>query len=145
MEITIRKANESIFEGGVGVHILWVGLLMGAVCIATQVWAIHVENEKWMTMVFTVLSISQMGHAMAIRSDWKSLFKQGVFGNKPLVAAVIITLVLQMAVIYVPFLQDIFRTQALSLSELLICLGLSSIVFWAVELEKWTKRLKMNK
>jgi Ca2+-transporting ATPase len=86
-----------------------------------------------------------MGHAMAIRSDWKSLFKQGVFGNKPLVAAVIITLVLQMAVIYVPFLQDIFRTQALSLSELLICLGLSSIVFWAVELEKWTKRQKMNK
>jgi Ca2+-transporting ATPase len=140
-----RKPKESIFEGGVGVHILWVGLLMGAVCIATQVWAIHVENEKWMTMVFTVLSISQMGHAMAIRSDWKSLFKQGVFGNKPLVAAVIITLVLQMAVIYVPFLQDIFRTQALSLSELLICLGLSSIVFWAVELEKWTKRQKMNK
>jgi len=135
-----RKPNESIFAGGIGVHILWVGLLMGAVCIGTQGWAMKAGNEKWMTMVFTVLSISQMGHAMAIRSDWKSLFKQGIFGNKQLVFAVLITLGLQMAVIYIPFLQDIFRTQALTFNELLLCLGLSSIVFWAVEIEKWIKR-----
>jgi len=136
-----RKTNESIFSGGVGIHILWVGVLMGAICTATQGWAIHAGNEKWMTMVFTVLSISQMGHALAIRSDWKSLFKQGVFGNKQLVGAVLLTLGLQMAVIYIPFLQDIFSTQALSIKELLLCLGLSSIVFWAVEIEKWFKRI----
>ena len=137
-----RKPNESIFAGGIGIHILWVGLLMGVVCIATQAWAFHLENDKWMTMVFTVLSISQMGHAMAIRSDWKSLFSQGVFGNKQLVGAVLMTLGLQMAVIYVPFLQDIFRTQALTIIELMLCIGLSSIVFWAVEMEKWFKRIK---
>jgi Ca2+-transporting ATPase len=49
-----------------------------------------------------------------------------------------------MAVIYIPFLQDIFRTQALTLSELLICIALSSIVFWAVEFEKWFKRKKLT-
>jgi Ca2+-transporting ATPase len=140
-----RKTDESIFSDGVGIHILWVGLLMGAICIGTQGWAIHLGNEKWMTMVFTVLSISQMGHAMAVRSDWKSLFSQGVFGNKPLVGAVMLTLGLQMAVIYVPFLQDIFRTEALTIMELLICIGLSSIVFWAVEAEKWIKRRKLKK
>ena len=137
-----RKTNESIFSGGIGIHILWVGMLMAAICIATQGWAIHAGNEKWMTMVFTVLSISQMGHALAIRSDWKSLFSQGVFGNKQLIGAVFLTLGLQMAVIYIPFLQDIFRTQALTIIELLICLGLSSIVFWAVEIEKYFKRRK---
>jgi len=137
-----RKTNESIFGDGIGIHILWVGLLMGAVCIGTQGWAIHTGNEKWMTMVFTVLSISQMGHALAIRSDWKSLFTQGIFGNKQLIGAVLLTLGLQLAVIYVPFLQDIFRTQALTVTELFICLGLSSIVFWAVEIEKWVKRIK---
>lgn len=140
-----RKTDESIFSDGVGIHILWVGLLMGAICIGTQGWAIHIGNEKWMTMVFTVLSISQMGHAMAVRSDWKSLFSQGVFGNKPLAGAVMLTLGLQMAVIYVPFLQDIFRTEALTIMELLICIGLSSIVFWAVEAEKWIKRRKLKK
>lgn len=69
-----RKPDESIFGGGVGIHILWVGLLMGAVCIVTQSYAIHVGNNKWMTMVFTVLTISQMGHALAVRSGCKSLF-----------------------------------------------------------------------
>jgi Ca2+-transporting ATPase len=137
-----RKTNESIFGDGIGIHILWVGLLMGGVCIGTQAWAIQAGSEKWMTMVFTVLSISQMGHALAIRSDWKSLFTQGIFGNKQLIGAVLLTLGLQMAVIYVPFLQDIFRTQALTMVELLICLGLSSIVFWAVEIEKYIKRRK---
>jgi len=59
-----------------------------------------------------------------------------------LIGAVLLTLALQMAVIYVPFLQDIFSTQALTINELLLCLGLSSIVFWAVEIEKWVKRIK---
>lgn len=135
-----RKTDESIFANGVGLHILWVGLLMGAVCLGVQAYMTHIGNPKWQTMVFTVLCISQMGHAMAIRSDWKSLFQQGVFSNKQLVGAVLLTLALQMAVIYVPFLQEIFRTQALTLEELLICVGLSSIVFWAVEVEKWIKR-----
>jgi P-type Ca2+ transporter type 2C len=140
-----RKTNESIFGAGVGFHILWVGLLMGAVCIATQAGAIYFDNEKWMTMVFTVLSLSQMGHAMAIRSDWQSLFTQGIFSNKQLIGAVLLTLILQIAVIYTPALQSVFRTQALSLTELAICIGLSSLVFWAVEMEKWLKRKKINR
>ena len=139
-----RKTDESVFSKGLGLHILWVGLLMGAICLVTQVWATHLENDKWQTMVFTVLCISQMGHAMAIRSDLKSLFQLGVFGNKQLVRAVLLTFALQMAVIYVPFLQDIFRTKSITIIELLICIGLSSIVFWAVEIEKWVKRRNLK-
>jgi len=140
-----RKTDESIFAEGIGIHILWVGVLMGAVCIATEGIAIRMGNDKWMTMVFTVLSLSQMGHAMAIRSDWRSLFTMGVFGNKQLVFAVLLTFALQMAVMYVPILQKVFHTQPLTWIELLFCLGLSSIVFWAVEIEKWNKRSKMKK
>lgn len=139
-----RKTDESIFSHGLGLHILWVGLLMGVSCLATQVWAKYLGNDKGQTMVFTVLCISQMGHAMAIRSDLKSLFQQGVLGNKQLVGAVLFTFALQMAVIYIPFLQDIFRTKSLTFVELLTCIGLSSIVFWAVEFEKWTKRKQIN-
>ncbi|MCZ8167890.1 MAG: cation-translocating P-type ATPase [Flavobacterium sp.] len=139
-----RKTDESIFSKGLGLHILWVGLLMGAICLVTQVWATHLGNDKWQTMVFTVLCISQMGHAMAIRSDLKSLFQLGVFGNKQLVSAVLLTFTLQMTVIYVPFLQDIFHTKPLTVFELLICIGLSSIVFWAVEIEKWFKRRNLQ-
>ncbi|MBK7038577.1 MAG: cation-translocating P-type ATPase [Bacteroidetes bacterium] len=140
-----RKPNESIFANGIGIHILWVGFFMGAICLATQAIAMHLENDKWQTMVFTVLCISQMGHAMAIRSNMESLFQQGVFGNKQLAAAVLLTLGLQMIVIYVPFMQDIFGTEALSLNELLICIAISSTVFWVVEFEKLLKRTKAKK
>ncbi|MBI0399602.1 calcium-translocating P-type ATPase, PMCA-type [Cyclobacterium marinum] len=139
-----RKTDESIFSGGIVIHVLWVGLLMGAVCLGTQAWAIHTENPKWVTMVFTVLSISQMGHALAIRSDIKSLFTMGIFGNRHLIIAVLITIGLQLIVVYLPFFQNIFNTQALTFSELVICLTLSSLVFLFVELEKWTKRRRYN-
>mgnify|MGYP000848350856 CR=1 FL=1 len=144
MERKPRKPSESIFAHGVGLHILWVGLLMGTVCLTVQAWAMYMDNSKWQTMVFTVLCISQMGHALAIRSSWKSLFKQGVFGNKQLIFAILLTLGLQMGVIYIPYLQDIFRTQSLTIYELVLCLGISSIVFWAVEIEKWIKRIRHN-
>ncbi len=91
-------------------------------------------------MVFTVLSLSQLGHALAIRSDTVSLFRQGLLSNKQLTLAVGFTLLLQVAVIYVPFLQGCFILSPFSWAELGSCLGVSSVVFWAVEIEKWIKR-----
>lgn len=101
---------------------------MGAVCLGTQAWAIHTETQMG-NHGFTVLSISQMGHALAIRSDIKSLFTMGIFGNRHLIIAVLITIGLQLIVVYLPFFQNIFNTQALTFSELVICLTLSSLVF----------------
>ena len=90
-------------------------------------------------MIFTTLTLSQIGHALALRSR-ESLFKVGLFSNKALLGAVLLTLVLQIAVIYVPFLQKLFKTAALSAGELLLSLVLSRVVFWGVELEKWLMR-----
>jgi P-type Ca2+ transporter type 2C len=135
-----RPTNESIFAGGLGVHIMWVGLLMGLVTLGTQYF--FIDNAKWQTMVFTVLCFSQMGHVFAIRSETRSLFQQGLFSNMPLFGAVALTFLLQMAIIYIPVFNPIFRTQPLSLNELGITLALSLIVFFAVELEKVIKRRK---
>jgi len=137
-----RPAGESIFAGGLGRHILWVGFLIGAVSIATQALAIRLGDIHWQTMVFTVLSFSQMGHVLAIRSETRSLFRQGLFSNLPLFGAVALTCVLQMATIYVPFLNPVFKTARLSLNELLAALALSSVAFWAVELEKLYYRIR---
>ena len=135
-----RNPKENIFSGGLGIHILWVGLLMGIVSIGMQAYAISTNNSHWQTMVFTVLCFSQMGHVLAIRSDSQSLFTLGIFTNKPLIGAIALTFILQLATIYVPFLNPIFKTEPLSLNELLIALGVSSIVFFAVEIEKVIKR-----
>jgi Ca2+-transporting ATPase len=77
---------------------------------------------------------------MAIRSEKRSLFKLGIFSNIPLLAAVIGTVLLQLAVIYVPQLNTFFHTQPLSFAELMIAFGVSAIVFVVVELEKTVKR-----
>jgi Ca2+-transporting ATPase len=70
------------------------------------------------------------------------LFKIGLLSNKAMLGAVSLTLVLQLAVVYVPFLQTFFETSALSAWDLGLALVSSSVVFWGVELEKWFLRRK---
>ena len=136
MQRSPRPPQESIFSHSLGAHIIWVGLLMGFVSIITQAWSIKTGHAHWQTMVFTVLCLSQMGHVLAIRTDTESLFVQGLLSNKPLLAAFVLTLVLQMATIYVPFLNPVFKTEPLTVAELLSSLALSSVVFVTVEIEK---------
>jgi Ca2+-transporting ATPase len=135
-----RNPKKNIFAGGMAIHILWVGFLMGVVTLGIQAWAIHNQGAHWQTMAFTVLCFSQLGHVLAIRSDWKSFFKIGLFTNIPMLVAVSITVALQLLIIYLPFCNEIFKTSPLTYFELAITLAASSIVFWAVEIEKWIKK-----
>ena len=114
----------------------FVSLLLGWWC-----WTNGAGTDShWRTMIFTVLTLSQMGNALAIRSENDSLFTIGLLSNRPLLAAILLTFLLQLAVIYLPVLQQVFQTTHLSLSELLTCLLLSTVVFIAVECRKWIAR-----
>jgi len=135
-----RPPQESVFANGMWQHIVVIGLLMGAVSLFTQAWAYYTGSAHWQTMVFTVLALSQMGHVLAIRSEHESLFQQGLLSNRPLLGAVVLTTALQVGTIYVPGADDVFKTVPLSAGELVACLALSSVVFVAVEIEKWLIR-----
>jgi Ca2+-transporting ATPase len=135
-----RRPEESIFAHGLWQHAVWVGLLMGGMTLATQAWAFHTGSAHWQSMTFTVLTLSQMGHVLAVRSERESLFVQGLWSNRPLLAAVVLTFLLQVATLYVPALTPIFTTAPLSTAELLACLGVSTVVFGGVEAEKWMVR-----
>lgn len=132
--------EESFFGRGLGWQIVWIGVLMGLVSLGLGFWLWSADHPHWQTMVFTTLTLSQMGNVLAIRSRRESIFKIGFLSNKAMLGAVLLTLVLQLAVIYVPFLQEFFNTGALSLADLGLSLVLSMIVFWAVELAKWIGR-----
>ena len=140
MERPPHNPQESIFARGLGFHIGWVGFLMGLSSLGIGVWGWLTGNPYWATMVFTTLTLSQMGHALAIRSEKESLFRQGLFSNKPLFGAVGLTFVLQMVITYWEPLRNVFGIQAMPVRELLLSLGFSVIVFIAVEVEKWVKR-----
>ncbi|UCE76792.1 MAG: cation-translocating P-type ATPase, partial [Gammaproteobacteria bacterium] len=135
-----RPPDESIFAHGMWQHILWVGLFVGALSIGTQAWAWARGVEYWQTMVFTVLTVSQLFHSLAVRSERESLFSIGLTSNPAMLGAVLLTLALQLMVIYVPAFNPIFHTRPLPLPELLACLGLSALVLVAVEIEKWLVR-----
>ncbi len=135
-----RPPREGIFAHGLGLHALWVGLLMAGTVLLLQAWAIGSGRIHWRTMVFTVLCLTQLGHVLAIRSERESLFRVGLFSNKALLGAVILSFGLQLATIYAPFLNPVFRTEPLTTGELLITLVVSSVIFFAVEFEKLVKR-----
>lgn len=135
-----RPPGESIFARGLWQHVLWVGALMAGVALFAQWWGHHAGNPHWQSMVFTVLTLSQMGHALAIRSEKESLLTLGLLSNTSLLLAVSLTVLLQLAVLYVPFLNAVFKTTPLTAGELLLCVALSSLIFLAVETEKWLVR-----
>jgi Ca2+-transporting ATPase len=136
--------NESVFARGMARQILWVGLLMGLVSLGVgyAYWAI--DHPDWRTILFTTITLSQMGNALAIRSDRDSLFRIGLLSNKSMLQAVLLTFVLQLFVIYTPFLQRIFNTTALAPIDLLVCILASLAVFAGVEIEKWIIRRRSN-
>ena len=135
-----RPPQESLFAQGLGWSIVRIGLLLAALCLGVQHWAIQSGDTHWQTMVFTVLTLAQMALVLAIRSENDSLFTIGLFSNKPLLGAVLLTFALQMATIYVPWLNPIFKTQPLPAWELGLCIALAALVFVAVELEKAWRR-----
>lgn len=137
-----RSSANNVFSDGVGMHIFWVGLLIGALCLGIQAGAMRLGSEHWQTMVFTTLSLCQLAHVIAIRSSDAFIYKHGLFRNRILLFTVLGTVALQLAIVYIPLLQRIFNTSSLTFYELLLCFGAAALVFHSVELEKWIRHLK---
>jgi Ca2+-transporting ATPase len=135
-----RAPSESLFARGLGWKIVWVGLLMSLLVLGLGFWLWSSGDPRWRTIIFTTLTFAQMANVLAIRSERDLLFQVGPLSNKPLLGAVALTVALQLAVVYVPFLQGIFSTQPLTWSELALTAALSAVVFLAVEAEKLALR-----
>jgi Ca2+-transporting ATPase len=134
-----RRPTESIFAGGLWQQALIVGLVMAGVTLAVQ--AIALSNGwPWQTMVFTTLALLQLGNALAIRSERQSILHLGWRSNVPLALSIVGAALVQAALVYVPFLQPVFVTEALDPLQLAVVLGASITGFVAVELDKLVRR-----
>jgi Ca2+-transporting ATPase len=133
--------QESVFSRGIGWQIIWIGVLMGIVSLAVGYFFWLADPDgPWQTMLFTTLVLAQMGNALATRSNRDSLFSIGIFSNWMMVVAVVLGLVLQVMLVYMPFFQNIFRTQALNVNQLLLTVAASALVFAILEIYKWVLR-----
>jgi P-type Ca2+ transporter type 2C len=144
MERKPFQPNESIFARGLGGYIIRIGSIFGVVTIGLMKWAFdrtHAidypgDPDTWKTIVFTTLCIAQMGHALAVRSVTKLVIEINPFSNPLLLWAILGTILLQLAVVYLAPLRSFFGTHPLSLFELGVCFGCSLLIFVWIEGEK---------
>ena len=146
MERPPHDPQESIFARGLGWYMVRVGIVFAILAVSLMLWAYRYTHEgagadfgdpeRWKTMVFTMLCLSQMGHAIAVRSSSRLAVQMSQFSNPYVLLAVVGTTLLQLLLIYLPPLRNFFGTQLLSFSELAVCVGFSSLLFVWIELEK---------
>jgi P-type Ca2+ transporter type 2C len=134
-----RRPEESVLGAGLWQHALWVGLLMAIVTLLLLGGA-RAEDWPWRTVVFTTLAFLGLGHALAVRSEQVSTFRLGFRSNPAILVAVLGGVLAQLAVVYLPALQQAFATRPLGALQLAVVAVVSSTTFFAVELEKWIRR-----
>ena len=131
--------QESVFSRGAGVHVVWVGTLIGVLTLGIGAWYFYAGRDTWQTMVFTTLAFSQVWQALAACSSHDSFFVRPL-SNPLLLGMASVTFSLQVAVIYIPFLQDFFKTVPLTATDFAISVALSGLIFVGIEFEKWLAR-----
>lgn len=138
-----RPPAEPVVTQRRGLTLIWQGALMATCCLAAFLYELKIEDagiERARTAAFIVLACSQLFHAFNCRNFKESLFKIGIWTNPKLVAAVTLSFLIQVAVVYVPFMQKAFKTQALSGRDWLLILLISSLPLWVAEIVKALRR-----
>jgi Ca2+-transporting ATPase len=142
-----RPPKENLFAGGLIARILFTGTVMAVASIFVQ-WYTAKQGyvvRTQQTAVFTTLCFIQLGNALSVRSVYHSMFSIGLFANKGLWGAIISTVILQLCLVYVPFLQTIFKTTSLTTEIIgtILIVTLVCIVF--IELLKYLNKKKYLK
>lgn len=142
MERPPRNPKEGVFSGGVGRDIVIQGAVIGLLSLAAFWLAIDWGRtvEEAHTMAFLTMSFSQLVHAFNVRSFEESLFTIGLGTNRALVGAFFASAALQLIVIFVPFLRNIFETALLRSSDWAVVIGFSLVPLLVVEVIKVIKR-----
>lgn len=158
MKLKPRNPKESLFHGRVAFLVL-NGALIGFLSLAafaigameyTGTWNLSVLHIGVMkadvlrhaqTMAFVVLSVSQLFHALNLRSERKSIFQSGVFTNKPLIYSLVLGIVIQLIIISTPFFGEVFEVYHLNLDDWALVIGLSIIPLVINEIVKAVKRI----
>ncbi len=137
-----RDAKKSIFADGFATSMVFYGVLVGAITLAAYWLGEYVLSDPNTadgianTMAFATLVFGELTRAFAVRSEKHSIFKIGLFTNKAMNQAFVVSLAMQLAVLLIPFLQPIFKVQSLGMVEWLVVIGLSLIPLIISEITK---------
>ncbi|OPA74150.1 ATPase [Paenibacillus selenitireducens] len=138
-----RKSSESVFADRVGIGIIYQGILEAAITLFAYWWGhTHYAEDIAVTMAFATLGLIQLTHAFNVRSNHQSLFAIGPFSNKYLNGAAVLSGLLVILVILLPFMNDLFRVVPLNGKQWLIVAISALIIIPLVEIVKLISRSK---
>src|SRR5690606_3965286 len=149
-----RPLNDNFFSHGGGRRVIFAGILIGILTIVAFVSAYQLKgyspfadnipeniHEYARTLAFLTIIGCQLFYSFSFRHEYKSIFKFGFFSNKYLFGSVAVGLLLQLIVLYVPFMTQAFKLQAVGIKEWLAVFALSIIPLLANEIVKvFTRR-----
>lgn len=144
MEKKPRDASENLFTKTFSVRLAWQGIMVGALTLLAYILGhIYFGGARVAnTMAFATLTMSQLFHAYDVRSEEQSLFHIGVFSNGAMNKAFCVGFALQMAVLCLPPLQEIFSVVPLERTEWLLVIGLAIAPLFICECAKGVIRVK---
>ncbi len=138
-----RKAKASFFSDGVGLNIIVQGMFKGFLTLLTFYLGYSFYSEEIaITMTFMTLGLIQLFHSLNVRSNTQSIFKLGLFTNPALIGAILVGGILQVIVIFVPFLRELFKVEWLNLEQWGIVLAASLAIIPIVEIGKMVLNFK---
>ena len=142
-----RSPKENLFSGGLISRILLTGTILGTASIFIQWLAVHqgYDVKTQQTIVFTTLCFVQLGNALSVRSVYHSLFSSGIFANRGMWGAIVLTVMLQLSIVYVPFLQSIFKTTSLNWHIMVMILIVTMACLLCIEFLKYFNKRKYLK
>lgn len=147
MQRAPRAKDEGIFAGGLGADTVYQGLMVAVLTLAAYLVGHYMEVGRWefissehgITMAFLTMSMAEVFHSINMRSQRKSIFSLKT-SNNYLYLAAIVSLLLTVAVIFIPFLRDAFGFMPVGLNEFGISILMAVLVIPIVETVKFFQR-----
>jgi Ca2+-transporting ATPase len=142
-----RPPKETLFAGGLIPRIVIIGIIMAGAAIFIQWWTLKqgYDHKTQQTAVFSILCFVQLINALSVRSTYNSMLSKSIFSNPGMWVAIGSTIVLQLLIVYLPFLQTIFKTKALPWSIVSTSLIVILVFILCIELLKIVTRRKYLK
>lgn len=131
-----RDNKKGIFADGLWQKIIAEGIMLGALTLVAFSLGNYLYGiEVARTMAFVSLGLLELIHSFNIKSD-ESIFKVGLFENKYLMGAFILGAILQVVVVVIPSVAEIFKLVPLTQTQWLYTFGISILPLIIIELQK---------
>jgi Ca2+-transporting ATPase len=142
-----KPPKESLFAGGMASRIIFTAIILTGAALFMQWYTVSHDYDvrSQQTAVFTTLCFVQLANAQAVRSMYHSIFKIGLLSNRKMLLTIVLTIILQLLIVYLPFLHPVFRTTTLTAHLMEMVLVVTLISTLAIEVVKFiSKKLRLS-